>query len=390
MFICSNNAVKVEQLVLAFVQHGPNISDPAANQALALALAKLSQEASYMAVIEKLGLLRSVLELLLKLLDLHKNSLLLQESCCIAVCRIALRIDSLSVPEKERIAGVFFNMLETDDQYVLGSTISGIRALGKQFPLFSLFCFVIHFLPFKLFKLLVGSYFLWWLSKMLLLLFLLHFTGSSGLCPKQLLSETLLSRIASIVARYNKYLELCRTGCAVLAVFSYDIEAHEMLAAENIMRVLFDNIKAEDGVTRELVATSLCNVSVNSTASNVMIKMGVVEVLATLSSSTSETILELCAKCICNLTCNVLLHPKMMENKVLEIILMISLVRTVSDNTKLICAKALLNLVTDDNLHAMEHSGAVRVFATLSMRPVPVLQQICSKGFYLLTLNVHR
>eukprot|EP01032_Pedospumella_encystans_P014519 gene14519-16666_t len=338
-----NNAVKVEQLVLAFVQHGPNISDPAANQALALALAKLSQEASYMAVIEKLGLLRSVLELLLKLLDLHKNSLLLQESCCIAVCRIALRIDSLSVPEKERIAGVFFNMLETDDQYVLGSTISGIRALG-----------------------------------------------SSGLCPKQLLSETLLSRIASIVARYNKYLELCRTGCAVLAVFSYDIEAHEMLAAENIMRVLFDNIKAEDGVTRELVATSLCNVSVNSTASNVMIKMGVVEVLATLSSSTSETILELCAKCICNLTCNVLLHPKMMENKVLEIILMISLVRTVSDNTKLICAKALLNLVTDDNLHAMEHSGAVRVFATLSMRPVPVLQQICSKGFYLLTLNVHR
>lgn len=199
-----------------------------------------------------------------------------------------------------------------------------------------------------------------------------------------------MSRIASIVARYNKYLELCRTGCAVLAVFSYDVEAHEMLAAENIMRVLFDNIKAEDGVTRELVATSLCNVSVNSTASNMMIKMGVVEVLATLSSSTSETILELCAKCICNLTCNVLLHPKMMENKVLEIILMISLVRTVSDNTKLICAKALLNLVTDDNLHAMESSGAVRVFATLSMRPVPALQQICSKGFYLLTLNVHR
>lgn len=215
-------------------------------------------------------------------------------------------------------------------------------------------------------------------------------TGSSGLCPKQLLSETLLSRIASIVARYNKYLELCRTGCAVLAVFSYDIEAHDMLAAENIMRVLFDNIKAEDGVTRELVATSLCNVSVNSMASNMMIKMGVVEVLATLSSSTSETILELCAKCICNLTCNVLLHPKMMENKVLEIILMISLVRTVSDSTKLICAKALLNLVTDDNLHAMETSGAVRVFATLSMRPNPALQQICSKGFYLLTLNVQR
>lgn len=132
----SDNPMKVEQLVLAFVQHGPGISDPAANQALALALAKLSQEKSYMAVIEKLGLLRGVLELLLKLLDLHKDSLLLQESCCIAVCRIALRIDSLSVPEKERIASVFFNMLETDDQYVLGSTISGICALGTFQPIY--------------------------------------------------------------------------------------------------------------------------------------------------------------------------------------------------------------------------------------------------------------
>ena len=43
---------------------------------------------------------------------------------------------------------------------------------------------------------------------------------------------------------------------------------------------------------------------------------GVVEVLATLSNSTSEVILELCAKCICNLTCKTDLHPKMIKNKV--------------------------------------------------------------------------
>ena len=127
---CSDNAAKVEQLVCAFVQHGPNIVDPAANQALALALAKLSQEKNYMGVIEKLGLLQRVLELLLKLLDMHKDSLLLQESCCIAICRIALKLETLQDAEKERIAKVFFNMLETDEKYVLGSTISGICALG--------------------------------------------------------------------------------------------------------------------------------------------------------------------------------------------------------------------------------------------------------------------
>lgn len=334
---------KIEQLVSNFVKHGPQITDGAANQALSLALAKLSQEKTYMMVIEKLGLTKNVLDLLLRLRDINKDSLLLQESCCIAICRIALRIDGMSIAEKERIAEVFINMLETDDQFVLGSTISGICSLG-----------------------------------------------SSGLCPKQLLSAALLHRTAAIVGRYRTVVELCRTGCAVLAVFSYDVEAHEMLAARDIMIVLFSNIKAEDGMTRELVATCLCNISVNSVASNMMIEMNVVEVLATLSSSTSEVILELCAKCICNLTCNVTLHPKMIENKIMEIITMISLVRTVSNSTKLTCVKALLNLVTDENIPAMKASGSVRVFASLSTVPHLPIQRICSKGFYLLTLNRQR
>ena len=45
--------------------------------------------------------------------------------------------------------------------------------------------------------------------------------------------------------------------------------------------------------------------------------LGVVEVLATLSNSTKEVILELCAKCICNLTCKTDLHAKMIQSKVI-------------------------------------------------------------------------
>ena len=49
-----------------------------------------------------------------------------------------------------------------------------------------------------------------------------------------------------------------------------------------------------------------------------MCTKGVVEVLATLSNSTSEVILELCAKCICNLTSKVDLHPNMIKSKVIR------------------------------------------------------------------------
>ena len=50
--------------------------------------------------------------------------------------------------------------------------------------------------------------------------------GEAGLCQKELLSDTLLVRIADIVVRYQEDLVLVRDCCAVLAVFSYDYQSH--------------------------------------------------------------------------------------------------------------------------------------------------------------------
>ena len=353
----SEDPIKLEQLVKFFVLNGPSITDPAAKQALALALAKLSQEPTYLDVMDRLNLLDQVLILLIALRETHKDSLLLQESCCIAICRIALRMnDKITSEEKIRIAGIFLDMLfTTDNHYVLTSTISGIRALG-----------------------------------------------ATGLCPHELLThpdydikkafeegnkKNLLTQVATIVAKHNNHVELCRVGCAVLAVFSYDVTTHDILADKHILNVIFANINSDDAVTSELVANTMCNLTTHPVASQSMITMNVVEVLAKLSSSTSEIILELSAKCICNITCNVALHKSMLENHVLEILLMISLVRTVSSHTKCTCAKALLNLIRDENLDYLSSSGAVRIFASLCTVPYEPLQKVCSKGFHVLTLN---
>jgi len=344
---------KVNQLVTVFIENGSNIIDSAAKQALALALAKLSQEMKYLRVIDQLQLLEKVLRLLIDLREAHRDSLLLQESCCIAICRISLCMNNQSLitqADKNIISQIFLDMLNTNDQFVLLSTVSGIRALG-----------------------------------------------SSGLCPKELLyhhhngeSTNLLPKIATIIARYPNDMEMCRFGCAVLAVFSYNIEAHTLLAERSILNVLFNNINSEDNITREVVANTVCNLSMHSEACHMMITMNVVEVLGQLSSSTSETILDLCSKALCNFTCYPDLHYQMISNHVLEILIMISLVRTVSSQTKCTCAKALLNLITDENVGFMTTSGAVRVFASLSTVPFPPVQHVCAKGFYLLTTNTLR
>lgn len=340
-----NDEEKLTQLVKFFILNGPSITDPAAKQALALALAKLLQNSVYADIIDSINLLPSVLDLLVSLRDAHKDSLLLQESCCIAICRVALRINvDLKTSERQQIANIFLDMLHTDDQYVIQSTVSGIKALG-----------------------------------------------SSGLCPKELLSDnTLLIQIARIISKFNHIVDLCRIGCGVLAVFSYDINAHDMLADPEILTVLFANINSEDSTTRELVANTVCNLSLHATACETMVKMNAVTVFGQLSSSTSEVILDLCAKTLCNLTCNPKLHYSMIQNKVLDIFLMISLVRTVNYSTKCTCAKGLINLIHDNNLQYINESGAIRIFASLSTIPNYLIQKLCSKGFYLLTINKKR
>ena len=62
------------------------------------------------------------------------------------------------------------------------------------------------------------------------------------------------------------------------------------LAVESVMSVLFTTTHAEDGLTRELVATTLCNVSIDLEARVLMVDRGVVDVLANLSGATSEII----------------------------------------------------------------------------------------------------
>ena len=55
-------------------------------------IAKLSQDNEYMSQIISLNLLRSVLNLLFELLKKNSDSLILQDGCCIAICRIALKL----------------------------------------------------------------------------------------------------------------------------------------------------------------------------------------------------------------------------------------------------------------------------------------------------------
>ena len=114
----------------------------------------------------------------------------------------------------------------------------------------------------------------------------------------------------------------------------------------------------------------------------------IIGVLEYLSGTTSELIQELVSKCICNLTYQPLFHKQMISEGVLNIIMIISLVRSISTITKQLCARSFLNLLTNENLKDIKDSGALRIFANLSVVDNPGLQNICARGFLVLTGTV--
>ncbi len=75
----------------------------------------------------------------------------------------------------------------------------------------------------------------------------------------------------------------------------------------------------------------------------------------------------------------------MISQKILDIIMVISLVRSISPITKQLCARSLLNLLTYENLSDLNEAGAIRIFASLSTIDNIPTQNICARGFLIFT-----
>ncbi len=340
--MCPDRA-KVEQLLVKFIDCGMNCTDLETTKVFTLTTARLLQDNSYMAVIEKFGLLKALLGRLIQVVQKYSQDTTIKESCCIGLYWLSDKLSDMDENSKANIAGILLNMLEGDSLFLLENAISSVYTLGGQ-----------------------GTY------------------------QKQILSDELLFKVARIVTKYKNETALCRTCCAALAVFSQNPESHMGLAEEEVLKMLFATITAKDVATREYVATTICNMSTNETCKEKLVDWGVIDYLSVLSGATNENIQDLCAKCICNLSYSESLHSKIIAQNVLPVISIISLVRASAASTKRLCVRALLNLVVDSNINALKDAESIRVFSVLSANECPLIQNICARGFLLFSIDESR
>jgi hypothetical protein len=173
--------------------------------------------------------------------------------------------------------------------------------------------------------------------------------------------------------------------CAVLASLSFTKAARHRMRQLQPIGAFVKIAKEDTTSTRRRCTTILCNLAVENDFREEMVKYEVPLLMSELSNTYSENTLRDCAKCLCNLSFDGSTAGAMVEQKVVETLMMICMVRSVSDETKLMCAKALLNLVSSETIVLILGTGIVHALAALSSQESEETMQICANLFNMIT-----
>ncbi|CAM9672074.1 unnamed protein product, partial [Choristocarpus tenellus] len=154
--------------------------------------------------------------------------------------------------------------------------------------------------------------------------------------------------------------------CAVLSTLSSKEESREQLCNCGALPALIQLASMDDEATKLRCVIAFANLSCEYTIQGEMVNAGVVQVLTELSNSYKEETQLYSARALCNLACHHGSEAALVDGGGVSALMMIAMVRSVNLETKQICAKALLNLLTEDTLQRLLEEGLMSAATSLS------------------------
>lgn len=211
---------------------------------------------------------------------------------------------------------------------------------------------------------------------------------------KQGIVHALIRAVTDEVLRGDK---TQHAAAAIFASLSYSAQHIPHLFEAGVLDAIFLLAKTEETATRKRCATVLCNLSYDPHVRNHMVERNVVLLLAQLSNTYSDETQMDCAWCFCNLACGggagaeevartTLNRDTMVKQGAVGSLLMIALVRAVTTQTREVCARALLNLITEGTTAKVIDDGITQGLASLCGLDSEMCLQICAQAFWTLSL----
>jgi hypothetical protein len=175
--------------------------------------------------------------------------------------------------------------------------------------------------------------------------------------------------------------------CAVISALSTHAECRQQLCQMNVLPALISLSSMDEEMTRLRCAVAFANLSCETIAQGMMVKAGVVPILSELSISYSEENQVYCAKALCNLATHHGSEKAIVEQGGMAALMMIGMVRTVQQQTKQICAKAILNLMTAETARRILEEGLVTAVSSLCKLDDEATMRACAYIFCNMSLD---
>jgi hypothetical protein len=169
--------------------------------------------------------------------------------------------------------------------------------------------------------------------------------------------------------------------CAVLSALSSQKECREQISAGGALAALVQLAATDDAATRFRCIVAFANLSCEPSIQEEMVENAVAQVLANLSHSYCEDNQLYVAQALCNLACHHGSEARLIDQGTLTVLMMIAMVRSVRTETKQICARAMLNLLTDETLPNLLKEGLVAASTSLSKLDDADCQRACATMF---------
>ncbi len=172
----------------------------------------------------------------------------------------------------------------------------------------------------------------------------------------------------------------------ILAALSFNPGHIPHLFEAGTLEAAFLLARTEETATRKRCATVLCNLSFDAHVRDRMVAVNAVRTLAQLSNTYSDETQMDCASCFCNLSCGSEANREaIVRQGAVGALLMIGLVRAVTTRTREVCARALVNLVTDATVRLVLEEGVAQGLASLCGLDSEDCLRVCAQAFWVLS-----
>lgn len=178
------------------------------------------------------------------------------------------------------------------------------------------------------------------------------------------------------LTQHNETKVIC---AGIISRLSLHSVYYEQFAALNVLKVLLELSLVDDRITQRRVVNALSNLSQNEELRTQLLKLNPISYIISLASERDEYLRRGCIAIVCNLSYLAGSEKSIVQAGIIPTLMITSLIATDQVISRIICVKAIVNLMHDRSLyHSLVQEGAIWALSKLALMDDEELLTLCS------------